>query len=182
MNTNNGNAVLQSEADELAWYALRVLPQREELVRKTLIYRGYQAFTKLEKCFGRWTGGKRIEKEYVAAPGYVFLGTSRNPWHEVHTCHLIRSVVSMNGTPALLDGRKLAKFLEMDELSLPDYFRFFRRDPFKIGDTVRIDHPNFNGFELPVKDIRNHEVIFDLVLLNQTTELRIPLENCYKAA
>ena len=73
-------------------------------------------------------------------------------------------------------------FLEFDDFSMPDYFRFFREAPFQVGDMVKIDHPSFEGFELPVKDIRNHEVIFDLVLLNQTTELLVPVQNCYKAA
>ena len=167
---------------ELAWYALRVPARTEHIVKKILIYRGHQAFTKLERRFGKWVNGKRSEKEYVAAPGYVFLGAHSNPWMEVHRCHMVRSVVSVNGRPALLDARKLAAFLEFDDFSMPDYFRFFREAPFQVGDMVKIDHPSFEGFELPVKDIRNHEVIFDLVLLNQTTELKIPLANCYKAA
>lgn len=169
-------------AEDLRWYALRVLPQREDMVKKHLIYRGLKAYTKLEKRFGKWVKGKRTEKEYVAAPGYVFVGASSNPWMEVHDCHLIRSVVSVNGRPALLDARKLATFLEFDDFSLPDYFRFFRAPPFQVGDTVRIDHPSYEGFELPVKDIRNHEVIFDLVMLGRTMELNVPVENCYKAA
>ncbi len=167
---------------ELAWYALRVPARTEHIVKKILIYRGHQAFTKLERRFGKWVNGKRSEKEYVAAPGYVFLGAHSNPWMEVHRCHMVRSVVSVNGRPALLDARKLAAFLEFDDFSMPDYFRFFREAPFQVGDMVKIDHPSFEGFELPVKDIRNHEVIFDLVLLNQTTELRVPVQNCYKAA
>ena len=166
---------------ELRWYALRVLPRMEHIVKKTLIYRGHKAYTKLERRFGKWVNGKRSEKEYVAAPGYVFLGAHSNPWMEVHRCHMVRSVVSVNGRPALLDARKLAAFLEFDDFSMPDYFRFFREAPFQVGDMVKIDHPSFEGFELPVKDIRNHEVIFDLVLLNQTTELRVPVQNCYKA-
>lgn len=167
---------------ELAWYALRVPARTEHIVKKILIYRGHQAFTKLERRFGKWVNGKRSEKEYVAAPGYVFLGAHSNPWMEVHRCHMVRSVVSVNGRPALLDARKLAAFLEFDDFSMPDYFRFFREAPFQVGDMVKIDHPSFEGFELPVKDIRNHEVIFDLVLMNHATELKIPLENCYRAA
>ena len=167
---------------ELAWYALRVPARTEHIVKKILIYRGHQAFTKLERRFGKWVNGKRSEKEYVAAPGYVFLGAHSNPWMEVHRCHMVRSVVSVNGRPALLDARKLAAFLEFDDFSMPDYFRFFREAPFQVGDMVKIDHPSFEGFELPVKDIRNHEVIFDLVILNQTTELKIPVAQCYKAA
>ena len=155
----------------------------EHIVKKTLIYRGHKAYTKLERGFGKWVNGKRTEKEYVAAPGYVFLGAHSNPWMEVHRCHMVRSVVSVNGRPALLDPQKLGEFLEFDDFSLPDYFRFFRATPFQVGDIVRIDHPSFEGFELPVMDIQNGEAIFSLVMFqSQATELRIPLEQVFKAA
>lgn len=170
--------------EDLNWYALRTVSRYEDMVRKHLIYRGYKAYTKLERRFGKWINGKRVEKEYVAAPGYVFLGATQNPWMEVHRCHLIRSVVSVDGRPALLDARKLATFLEFDDFNLPDYFRFFREPAFQVGDVVRIDHPSFEGFELPVRDIQRGEAIFDLVLMpNQpAAELRIPVRDCYKAA
>ena len=171
-------------AGTLSWYALRTSPQREDMVKKYLIYKGHKAYTKLERKFGRWTNGKRIEKEYVAAPGYVFLGIEQNPWDLVHTCHLIKSVVSVNGRPALLHAPALAAFLELDDDNLPDYFRFFREPPFVIGDVVRIDHPSFEGFRLPVKDIQSHEAIFDLVMFagQAPTEMRFPVSQCYKAA
>ena len=167
---------------ELQWYALRVLAQRENMVKKHLIYRGYQAFTKLERRFGRWTNGKRIEKEYVAAPGYVFLGTTGNPWREVHDCHLIRSVVSLNGRPVQLHPKGLSDFLGFDDFDLPDYFRHFREAPFQIGDIVTIDNRSFEGFELRVKDIQRGEAVFDLVMMGRETELRVPVSECFKAA
>ena len=167
---------------ELNWFALRTLPQREHIVRKFLIYRGYQAFTKLERRFGKWTKGKRIEKEYVAAPGYVFLGTDGSPWSVVHNCHLIRSVVSYNGRPARLHPEGLAEFLGFDDFDKPEYFRFFRDAPFAVGDMVKIDTPSFEGFELRVKDIQRGEAVFDLVMMGRTTQLRVPVAECYKAA
>lgn len=168
--------------EALNWYALRVSAQREDMVKKLLIYWGHQAFTKLERRFGRWTKGKRIEKEYVAAPGYVFVGTAGNPWEFVHSCHLIRSVVSLNQRPVLLNPGALADFLGFDDFNLPDYFRHFREAPFQIGDLVTIDSRSFSGFELRVKDIQKGEAIFDLVMLGRQTEVRVPVSECYKAA
>ena len=167
---------------DLHWYALRVLAQRENMVKKHLIYRGYQAFTKLERRFGRWTNGKRIEKEYVAAPGYVFLGTTGNPWREVHDCHVIRTVVSYNGAPARLHPKGLSDFLGFDDFDLPDYFRHFREAPFKVGDMVTIDTKGYAGFELRVRDIQRSEAVFDLVMMGRETELRVPVSECFKAA
>ncbi|MFM2123727.1 MAG: hypothetical protein RL328_178 [Acidobacteriota bacterium] len=170
--------------DPLIWFALRVTPgnNRENMVKKYAIHKGYKAFIKLERKFGKWINGKRDEKEYVAAPGYVFLGTSGNPWELVHTCHLIKTVVSVNGRAAPIDGPGLAEFLELDDFNMPDYYRFFREAPFAVGDMVRIDNPSFEGFELRVKDIQRHEAIFDLVMLGRSTEARFPVDQCFKAA
>jgi len=155
---------------------------RENMVKKYAIHKGYKAFIKLERRFGKWIKGQKNDKEYVAAPGYVFLGTTGDPWALVHTNHLIKTVVSVNGRAAVLDGPGLARFLELDDFNLPDYHRFFREAPFEVGEMVRIDHPSFEGFELRVKDIQRHEAIFDLVMLGRQTEARFPVDQCYKAA
>ena len=170
--------------NDLSWYALRVISQREDMVKKHLIYRGHQAYTKRERRFGKWINGKRTDKEYVAAPSYVFIGTYGNPWAEVHNCHLIRTVVSYNGRPAQLHPKGLSDFLGFDDFNLPDYFRHFRymEAAFKVGEMVTIDNPAFAGFELRVKDIQRGEAIFDLVMMGRETELRIPVSECSKAA
>jgi transcription antitermination factor NusG len=166
---------------DLAWFALRTMPNREPMIRKHLIHSGFKAFTKTEKKFGAFRNGKRKEREAVAAPGYVFLGTTGNPWMEVHRCHMIRSVVSVEGRPAQLSPEELSAFLDLPDEKLPDYFRFFRDNPFAIGDMVRIEDPAFEGFELRVKDIQRHEAIFDLVWNScHPTEVRFPVSQCFK--
>lgn len=171
-----------STQPDLAWFALRTSPKLDFVVRKHLIRRGYKAFTKIESKFGAFRNGQRKEREAPAAPGYVFLGTTGNPWTEVHHCSMIRSVVSVEGKPARLDPEKLGKFLNFRDDSMPDYFRFFREAPFSIGDMVRIDAPAFEGFELRVRDIQKHEAIFDLVLFNSvSTEVRFPVAQCFKS-
>lgn len=168
---------------ELSWFALRTSPRFDFIVRKHLIRRGLKAFTKTEKKWGAWRKGQRTEREAVAAPGYVFAGmqSHQNPWAEVHRCHMIKSVVSLNGRPVRLDPQRLVEFLDLPNETLPDYFRFFREAPFSIGDMVRIDAPAFEGFELRVKDIQRHEAIFDLVWNScEPTEVRFPVSQCFK--
>ena len=142
----------------LKWYALRVIAQREDMVKKHLIRRGHQA--------------------------YVFVGTTYNPWMEVHNCHLIRTVVSYNQRPAQLHPKGLSDFLGFDDFNLPEYFRHFRdmQAAFQIGDMVTIESKSFAGFELRVKDIQRGEAIFDLVMMGREAELRLPVSECSKAA
>lgn len=173
----------------LKWYALRVIAQREDMVKKLLIHRGVKAFVKTERRARRQHKNQKVRqwRDFCAAPSYVFVGldpANPNPWHFVHSCHMIRSVVSLNGRPAQLHPGALGSFLGFDDTSLPDYFMWFRtkQEAFAIGDNVRIDSPSFEGFTLPVKDISRGEAIFDLVLMGHTTELRIPLDQVYRAA
>jgi len=179
----------------IKFYALRVLAQRERMVQNILRYDGLTAFIKTEQRLRRKTKKDPVRKPmpYCAAPSYVFVGLpvtplpgtdGDNPWSLVRKLHLIRSVVSLNGRPVELNPEALGAFLGFDDYNLPEHFKFFRtgQQEFKIGDHVRIASPAFDGFELPVKDIQRGECIFDLVMMGQTTELRIPLEQCYKAA
>lgn len=182
--------------ENLRWYALRVLSQREQMVMKILRYDGIRAHIKTEKRLRRKTKKEPVRKPvaFCAAPSYVFIGLDfsktdangdrPNPWSLVRKLHLIRSVVSLNGTPAELDPSALSDFLGYDDYSQPDYFKYFRtgQPEFKIGDMVRLAHPSFEGFDLPVKDIQAGEAIFHLTLLGRLQELRLPVEQCYKAA
>jgi transcription antitermination factor NusG len=174
---------------ELSWYALRTLPQREPMVKKLLVWRGLKAFVKTEARARRKTkhDQKREARRFTAAPGYVFVGLDEaapNPWMLVHNCHMIRSVVSLDGRPVRLHAETLADFLGFEDFDMPEHLMWFRtsQEMFSIGDMVRIDSPSFEGFTLPVKNIDRGEAIFDLVMMGRATELRIPLRDCYKAA
>lgn len=173
---------------DLQFYALRVTAQREERVKGILIRAGHKAFVKTERRLRRRTKKDKVrsERAYVAASSYVFLGTVGNPWRTVHDCHMIRSVVSLEGRPVVLNPTALAEFLGFDTFddATPEYFRYFhtRGETFKVGEMVRIDTPSFDGMELRVKDIQRNECLFDLVMLGKSTEIRVDLANVYKAA
>lgn len=175
---------------DLSWYALRTLPQREQMVAKILRYGGVKAHVKTEKRLRRKTKRDKVrtEQEFVAASGYCFVGLDHNipnPWTLVHNWHQIKSVVSYSAKPVLLNPVKLAAFLDFDDYSLPDYFKFFetKGEPdFVVGDTVRVCSGSLTGFKLPVEDIRAGEAIFRLVLFGKDAELAIPWTDCVKVA
>jgi transcription antitermination factor NusG len=174
---------------DLAWFALRCAPQRERMVQKILRYHGLKAFVKTEQRLRRKTKRDPVRKPiaFVAASSYVFIGLPADdpsPWKFVHRYHMIHSVVSLNGRPVQLDARALGDFLGFDDFDMPDYFKFFRTSEpaFGPGDMVRIDTPSFDGLELRVKDIQRGEALFDLVMLGRTTEIRVALDQVFKAA
>lgn len=172
---------------ELHWYALRCIPQREQMVQKILRYHGIKAFVKTEKRLRRKTKRDPVRKpvSFVAANGYVFIGIENDePWQYVHRYHMIKSVVSLEGRPVAINARALGEFLGFDDFDMPDYFKFFRTSDtaFGPGDLVRIDSPSFDGLELRVKDIVRGEAVFDLVMLGRSTEIRVGIDQVFKAA
>lgn len=175
--------------ESLRWYALRVLSQREQMVMKILRYDGLRAHIKTETRLRRRSkkDKMRLKIEYCAAPGYVFVGLPANdddPWRLVRKLHLIRSVVSKEGRPAVLNIPKLIAFLDFDDFSVPDYFKYFKTNEepdFGIGDTVRVVSGPFQGFQLPVQEIRPGEAIFHLVMFDKTVEVPVPVADCVKA-
>ena len=169
---------------DLAWFALRCAPQREQMVQKILRYHGIAAFVKTEKRLRRKTKRDPVRKpvSFVAASGYVFIGIDGiHPWQYVHRYHMIHSVVSLEGRPVRLDPKALRDFLGFDDYDAPDALKFFRtRDEvFDIGDMVRIETPAFEGMQLRVRDIQRGEAIFGLMLMGRDTELRVPLDDCF---
>ena len=179
----------EGEVGALSWYALRTMPTREQMVAKILRYGGVKAHVKTEKRLRRKTKRDKVrtEQEFVAASGYCFVGLDDrvpNPWTLVHNWHQIKSVVSYGGRPVLLNPVKLAAFLDFDDYSLPDYFKFFetKGEPdFIVGDMVRVCSGSLEGFNLPVQEIRAGEAIFHLMLFGKQVEMAIPWIECVKA-
>lgn len=173
---------------ELMWFALRVIPQREMMAAKILRYFGVDAAIKTEKRLRRTTKWDKERKpiEFCAAPGYVFIAIPRGkptPWGAIFKLHLIRSVVSIEGVPAELNHEAVMKFLGFEDMSLPNYFRFFstRGHQFEIGDEVVITTGVLSEQKLRVEDVREGEAIFIIRMLGATKEISVPVNDCFKA-
>lgn len=173
---------------DLQWYALRVLPNYEFMVRGILRRRGLIAHVKTEKRQRRKTAKDKLRREIqFPIPGYCFIGLAPDdptPWDLRHCYHMIRSVVSVNGRPALLDGERLKAFLGYDDFNAPDHFKYLRTkgEEFQIGDVLKIARPAFEELSLPLIEVREGECIFHLTLFGKMTELRVNPDDCYKAA
>ena len=173
---------------ELSWFALRVTSNYEFMVRGILRRRGLIAHAKTETRLRRKTAKdtKRKEREFPI-PGYCFVGLDAagpSPWALVHCYHMIKSVVSQDGRAALLDATKLRAFLGYNDFNAPEHFKYLRtrQEQFQIGDELRIANPAFEELKLPLVDVQEGEAIFHLLLLGKVQELRVPVEQVYKAA
>lgn len=92
--------------DELHWYALDVVRQKEYVAGHILNRMGCVTFIPTETRFrkqNRYRKGK-IEVGYAAIPGTVFAGFPEAPdWFRVMNMHLVNGVLSVDDKPRRLD-------------------------------------------------------------------------------
>lgn len=95
------------EDDELHWYALDVVRQKEFVAGYLLQKRGHMTFIPTETRYrkrNRYTKGGKIEVAYAALPGTVFVGFDGPPnWFEIMSMHLVNGVLSMDNQPRRID-------------------------------------------------------------------------------
>lgn len=187
---------MTGQVGELHWYALRVLPQREDMAAKVLRRDGLIAEVKTERRLRRRTKWDK-ERRYLTfneAPSYVFIAVPgrEDPRCFVRPLHIFRSFVGKDGLPLRLPthtkvGKKQTRFgvtdfLQLQEGELPGYYRYHKTGrEFKIGDTVIINTGPFRDHQVKVADIQDGEALFFLRLLGKNQEVRISVDDCIKA-
>jgi hypothetical protein len=93
-------------ADELHWYAIDVLRQKEYLAGHLFQRRGCMTFIPTDMGFrkkNRYTKGK-MEVARPALPGTIFVGFPGAPnWYEVMSMNLVNGVLSLDDAPRRID-------------------------------------------------------------------------------
>jgi transcription antitermination factor NusG len=172
--------------DELRWFALRIIPQRELMAAKLLRHDGLVAEVKTEKRLRRRTkwDAERRYITYTAAPGYCFIAvpSAMDPRCYVRPFHIFRSFVGKDGIPAALDPKQMRAFLNLEDADLPGYYRHFKTGrEFSIGDTVTIATGPFRDQQVRVEDVQDGEALFFMRLLGRDQEIRVSVNDVYKA-
>lgn len=94
------------DGDELHWYALDVMRQKEYVAGHIFQRRGCMTFIPTEMRFrkkNRYTKGK-LEVASAGIPGTIFVGFPSSPnWFEVMSMHLVNGVLSLDNRPHRID-------------------------------------------------------------------------------
>lgn len=94
------------DADELHWYAIDVVRQKEYLAGYQFQRRGCMTFIPTEMGFrkkNRYTKGK-VEVARPGIPGTIFVGFPTAPdWYRVMSMHLVNGVLSTDDRPRRID-------------------------------------------------------------------------------
>lgn len=98
-----------------AWYALRVLPQREFVVRSVLRRRGIEAVLPTRTKWIRANRHRKGEKKLVSRVLLVGYVLARLPlpieWSRLRRIHIITGILGMNGAPLALPQEGVTRLL-----------------------------------------------------------------------
>lgn len=186
-----------NRGEELDWFALRTLPQREDMAVKVLRRDGLVAVCKTERRLRRRTKWDK-ERRYItfnAAPGYIFVATpaGHDPRIYIRPLHIFRSFVGKDGLPLVLPSQSreakgrngetytrfgVLPFLELEQGELPGYYKHFKTGrEFSIGQTVIVTTGPFRDHQVKVVNVENGEALFIMRLLGRDQEVRMSVDD-----
>lgn len=166
----------------VAWYALRVSPQREfavEKVLKTYSLQGFCPFIKKE-IWRRVPGTyrkKKFEGEKILAayPGWIF-AACQDPWTDIlrnSWARHVTGVASIEGRPVTIP---LAEIMRQPGATVHASANQVQRK-FQVGDRAEIQYGPFQSWMVEIKDIRGRFAEVMLPMLGEQRPIAIPLED-----
>lgn len=185
------------EPENLRWYILRVVPQKEESVVRVFDHAGIPAAIPTIQR-ERIRRGKLLKWRAAVAPTYVLVGFPGNgpiPWWNVLRFGVVRSVVAAQGIPVQVPWRSV---YESDgkikrggvEALLPDldairigaskFMRVWKQ--YAANDTVRVEAGPFAGFEGKVQNVSGSDASVLLEIFGRQTAVMLPIGDVVKAA
>jgi hypothetical protein len=163
-----------NQDDDMQWYALRVVPQKEYTVAYLLEKRGVWAYVPTGMIWRKRTWHAKAKAEYACPerPGMIFARFPSTPaWYNVLKNHLILGPIGRDGAPWRFDPAQL--------------YNYFARVPngtlvFKDGE--QLVHVNGRNLRAPTTQTRiiskrKKEVApDDLPIVEPTRQERIALQ------
>lgn len=130
--------------DTLCWYVVHTHPKQEDRTNSNLMACGIETLTpKLRVNKYNEFSGKVTHLVKPLFPSYIFSRFKYNDvFHKVRYTRGVRSLVSFNNRPALLDD----EIVELVRLQLGDDGFVRTRDELKAGDEVVIKDGRFQDF------------------------------------
>ncbi len=189
MTTQQAIAIEPKPAD--TWFALRVPSQKELRCSKILRDGGVRAVVPYERRSVRMHRNCRRKgraKDYPTMWGYVLVAfTGPVNWYALFTdFSFINGVVCFEGSPAVLDTNQVEEFLIREDkrnfVDSPFVRKMRYKYEYEVNDMVRINTQGFADYPAKVIEIDEHSAKVLLTFLGAEREIRVPVDQAYKAA
>jgi transcription antitermination factor NusG len=154
---------------ESFWYALQVVPKREDIVAALLTYKGYEQYVPGYQADGPMQGTAKKTVENKLFPGYVFC---RFAYEESDQVARGGGVVTTPGVIRILGGRKPAPIAseEIEAIRLALAARLKPEPwPFQIGQKVKIEAGPLRGVSgIVIRSDGTHRLVLSVELLQRS--------------
>ena len=160
------------------WYLLQTKPNSHITACKNLRRQGFDVFLPLiTKTIKK--NGKFLDAEGPLFPGYLFLGTSRDPvpWKSVNGTRGISRAVTLDGL-----YRSVSAYIIEGLQQRCDERGFFRSlNDIELGDRAKIERGPFADFICTIDQIKDDQRAWVLIdLLQQQTRVVVRLDSVSK--
>jgi transcription antitermination factor NusG len=151
------------------WYALQVVPKREDMVAALLRCKGYEQYVPSYEADGHTQGTAKKAAENKLFPGYVFC---RFAYEESSQVSRGGGVVTTPGVIRIVGGRKPAPIAseEIEAIRLALAARLKPEPwPFQIGQKVKIETGPLRGVSgIVIRSDGTHRLVLSVELLQRS--------------
>lgn len=168
------------QSGELRWYALLIVPQKEAAAQEMLARKGITSYCPMDF---KWRKANKFAVDqdlfsYPLMPGWVFVGMPHydQPWHDVVSLQLVRSVVCHFARPVEIPQAAMASMVAKfrNGVVRADEAEDMRaKKTIKPGDTVKMMEGPMRSFTAKVVEIDGSvaRVMFSLFGVSKPVEV-----------
>jgi transcription antitermination factor NusG len=160
---------MNSDSQQLSWFALQVRARHETGVASFIESKGYELFLPLYKCRKQWSD--RVKKvEAPLFPGYLFCRFNPHDRLPIVSTAGVIQIVGYNRVPVPVDDSEIQAIQTLVASGLPN-----QPWPFlHVGDPVRIEGGPFKGLEGMLIEFKgSHRLVLSITLLHRSVAVEI---------
>lgn len=171
------------EAEDLRWYALLIVPQKEAVAQEMLARKGIMTYCPMGF---KWRKANKfaIDQDLFShplMPGWVFAGMPHEcpPWHEVVSLALVRAVVGHNGCPIEIPKEAMLRMVGQyrNGVVRADEVEDLRpKRKLRAGDTVKMLEGPMRSFTAKVVEMNGGVARVMFALFGMSKPVEVPVE------
>lgn len=167
---------MPDKPENLKWYVLKTLPQRESAAEVLLGEMGLVAFNPIETVqvrANRRSTGKSVTRERAILTSMVLFGhpSESVPWFEIFKLSCVTGVIASDGRPALLGPKAIRHLLRRSGRRA-----ITRRPPVVANARASVISGPFTGWEGKVVELHDHALRAIIELDGAFGPIDMPIE------
>ena len=153
------------------WYCISTAPRKAPAVELRLLEKRFEVF--LPMASRQVRRGKSRDRELYSTPlygPYLFVQEPHDWFDLMNTLH-VRQALGVNGEPKAIPQKEIDRIAEeAKDVVLPNPHKWL-----EVGDTARVTAGPYEGWKVPVLDIRQNKVKVPLEIFGSVREIEVDM-------